>query len=320
MKKNKCWTIYVIMWFIMIIYLGISNHLACMAIPQEQVLRKVKINEYKSTTEPVICIDEILEYIGGTYEYVYCGGWAFCETDYSNENKTISVIFKRVESEVAYACVNIPQLRQDVYDTFKNTKRIYNGNTSVTCKFSTINLPNGTYEMLIYVYENEFDYGIASTGQYYKKSANSFVKVNAAGEEIDVNYTDETLSSESFISIENFFELGNWYIDEIELTEDLLSIAGWASYSEETNDEQKIYIAVTYIDGSTKYYSTQSQSRRDVADYFENNSYLYCGFASQIPMGTSDVKALSLFVEVDGKYYPIALNAKIFDEKNGEQK
>lgn len=316
-RKKAFFSGYIIIWVLLIIYLRFSNQIISLGIPDEQLMKKVDIDEYTSTTIPIFYLEEPLEHIGGMYEYSYCAGWAFCETDFENSDKRISIVLKNVDNNLAFACEIIPYLRKDVYDTFKNIRNIYNGMVAINYKYSTLNLPNGIYEMLIYVKENEYDYGITSTDYYYKKTSTNFVRVDKEGNELVLSENGEILANEVVVSVENISEQGKWNIDNITKAEESLTISGWASYSSETNNNQEIYIAVNYIDGSVKYYTTQSVSRSDVATYFNDESYMKCGFKTTISdENINEVYSISLVAKVDEKYYPIVWDGKILDEQN----
>lgn len=294
----------------MIIYLRFSNNLVGACISDDLYMKEVNLNDYSSTSTPVFCVEEPLEYIGGIYEYAYCAAWAFCETEFENTDKTIGIILKNVDEDSAYICECFPQYRVDVYNAFKSKKQIYNGMTYISCKFATFNLPYGVYEMFIYVVENEFDYGLISTGQYYQKTTNDFVSINMDAE--ISNTSEDLLAEEVSVELEIFIEQDeNYHIDNILETDDRIVIQGWASYSEATNNYQKIYVGITYEDGKTKFFTTQKVNRADLATFFNNVSYAKCGFTTTIEKEL-DNKAcfISLIAEIDERYYPIVFNCK----------
>lgn len=306
---------YVIIWALFLLYLFMSTKIVMLFVPESELLKTASNDVYYSTQKPIFAFDVKPEYCAGFYEYVYISAWAFCETEYDNSNKTTGIVLRNVDNDKSYIFETTPDKRLDVYNAYKTTKNIYNEKVSLDSKFSTLNLPYGIYELYVRVVENQMDFGTVSTGMYFEKQADNFIQVDKKGNEITYTSSGDVIAREAEIDLENYSAKGNWVIDSAKKTDSYMIITGWASYSPETNPEQDIICAVTFEDSSIKYYTTQKIIRSDVATHFGDESYSNCGFKTVIPLeDDKEMYSLSLIAEIDGKYYPIAFDAKIIQE------
>lgn len=174
MVKNRIKVSYFIFWLLFILYLARANDIV---LGFEDVkTQKINFGDLQRNSE-VYCSLDSCEYIGGVLENVYFQGWAYCETEYDNEDKQINLIFKSIDSDLCYRVQNNAQSRDDVYGAFRDEKKIYNGMNGVECQFSTVDIKEGIYEYYVEVIENEYNYGIKNTGLKLCKTGNEFVFV-----------------------------------------------------------------------------------------------------------------------------------------------
>ncbi len=169
MNKKK---VYVIALFLFAFYLLFANQII-LFFNKDVKTRKVNLTDYNSNSEVIYSIDTGEE-IGGLLEKCYIQGWAFCETEQDNSEKEISLLFKSVSGEKCYVIDNKAQSRNDVYGVFREQKKIYSALNGLECQFSTINFKEGEYELFLYVWENESNYGLIKTGMHYNKYKDKF--------------------------------------------------------------------------------------------------------------------------------------------------
>lgn len=155
-----------------LIYLISANSIVLSFFKDER-LYSTDFTEISSNSEVYFNVDS-LEELGGLLERYYAQGWAYCETEADNTNKTISIILKDISSNMCYRIDSVAGERADVYGVFKNEKKIYNQMNGLECQFSSINIKSGTYELYLYVKENDVNYGLANTGFRYKKDRDGF--------------------------------------------------------------------------------------------------------------------------------------------------
>lgn len=320
MKLNKKkLVIYIITMAVLILLLVFSSGVIQLATSSDFSLKKINFSDIPENTEPVV-VTPTFVYNGGILETVYVTGWAFCETEHDNSEKQINLVFKNIDSDTAFISHNSAQLRLDVYGAFAATKKIYNGMNGYYSEFSTFIMPNGVYELYINVVENEYNYGIATTNCFYKKAPDKFYEVNSDGSDFERETNEESDSETDFVIssvnevnliLEESNPSGTAWIDAFDCTGTELSVSGWGSYSAETNNEQTLYLAVRYFDGTVKYYPTEENSRTDVAIAYNDTSYTSCGFYISVPID-ENIEKFNIFIvsEIQGKCYKLITNGQ----------
>jgi len=279
--------------------LSINGIISRFVLPKNS-FKRVDMNEIQSNTTPVYAVNHI-EYIGGAYQFIYVQGWAFCETEGNNADKQINIVLKDTYSDKAYSYSldrDIPQYRPDVRGHFKGTKKVYGDDHGLEAKIAVFNLPNSIYELYIHVIENKTNYGITSTGQYYEKTNDDFV------------FYDFTREAEVPLELTNTSSgVGN--IDVVEKTENGLRVCGWASYSQETNETQKIYVRISLPDQPPVYYSTKQVYRPDVVSAFDE-SYANTGFECLLKLKKPDENyMIALVAGIGDQFYLLPIQRAV---------
>lgn len=164
--------VYIIAMTLFLVYL-ISANSIILSFFKDERLQKVNFSEIQGNSEVYYSMDS-LEELGGLLERFYAQGWAYCETEVDNTNKTISIILKDISSDLCYRIDSVAGERADVYGVFRDEKKIYNQMNGLECQFSSINIKSGTYELYLYVKENDVNYGLANTGFRYIKDRDGF--------------------------------------------------------------------------------------------------------------------------------------------------
>lgn len=108
-------------------------------------------------------------------ETVLLDGWAFVETVDNNDNREIKVIIENEKHSYEITMKDVYTYeRNDVETAYVNKKIGNNKRVGFHYEFSTLQIKNGVYNIYIYVWENEENYGIADTGIQVKKDGASF--------------------------------------------------------------------------------------------------------------------------------------------------
>lgn len=326
MSKKMKIVLYVVLMTLFVVYLFFSNSIVehIFKIKQEDylTLSPISFSSIPNVTTPMVYIDSA-SYSGDITESFFVKGWGFCETSSDNSNKSINAVFKDTSSDKAYICRANAQIRDDVYNAFCDTKNIYNDINGIYAKFPTYIMPIGDYELYINVEESETDYGIASTGKVFRKTANDFYELTAEAEAEtgSVENAAPFISERAELSAEGAVSEGKGYIDIIQTdSEGFIYISGWASCSSETNNEQVIYIGLTDENGSTAYYTTMAVNREDVAAALGDPSYRNCGFDARVSADNmSGVLSINILGEANGTYYQVPFNGQNIVELVSEE-
>lgn len=172
MKKEKTWKkIYMLTLFVLSLLLFNLNNITTLFYPYP--VKKIDFNSLQSNSPVHATIH--LTY-GNDFHHTFVNsGWdyAFCETEHDNSERRVEVIFKSEDAAYAYPC-DLTVIDEEKAETLE-----YSGSPSSSAigffvEMSTIHMKNGIYEVYIYVYENEFNYGLVFTDLKYKKQYESF--------------------------------------------------------------------------------------------------------------------------------------------------
>ena len=92
--------------------------------------------------------------------------------DSQNRNKRIELYL--VSDKHAFKIVPNILRRHGLYDTFFGKERINGSRHGFFIEFSTIKIPNGTYALYVYDFENEDSYAMMRTNKVYVKDRGGF--------------------------------------------------------------------------------------------------------------------------------------------------
>ncbi len=264
-SKNKL--IYIIFILLFIFILVFSNNFVIYFTGKKSP-KEIDINTLTFNSNVSLAVDFYNVYNNMT-EDVAINGWAFCETEDSNENKTISVLLRGDKKTYS---VKTDLISRNLQDSFPDYK-IYGTNHGYGTEFSTLILPNGIYEVLLYDYENESNSGIGRTGRKLIKNKDGIKEyMPQIRDDIDIELDLSNISS----SIKNSVSI-------LEFNEDEFLLRGWAFIENETCDLQNVFLGIQES-GSDEidFYDTVSFGRKDTADYFSNDLYYNCGFDTYV--------------------------------------
>lgn len=171
-KKNLLFCLFTCVTIVILIMA--SDLVVAMFLPSDFVAKKVDIDEYSEIDNEAICIVKDECEIGDIFEKYVIRGAAFCEMEAGSDNNNRTIELFLVSDKYSYKIVGGSAIRVDVYHELEGEKSMANGNIGFQTTFSTINIHNGTYELMAYVCENDEVRGFASFNVYYDKDKNGF--------------------------------------------------------------------------------------------------------------------------------------------------
>ena len=278
--------------------------------------------QYSTTAK----VDIGLSYNGGLMEQIYIQGWAFAETESSNEGKTIDIIFRNEKTGDTFSVTTGAQRRDDVYAAFRNTMKIYNGQNGIECKVATIQMPYGVYRMFILVHENNETHGFIDTGLLYEKTHDGFDPYSA--EIVEVNEeADDALKTCVFTQFTSSAE-GRAFFDTLEMTDgasDEYHVQGWGFCNTQAdNQDKKITLVFKHTESDLCYSIAQKPTMRDdvyraFCDTYAIQGY-YHGFDmrfSVLPM-KDGIYDLYVYVQENEADYGLFHTGAQFQKMNGD--
>lgn len=161
-------------------------------------------------------------------------------------------------------------------------------------EFSTINLPEGVYELYIYVLENEETYGIVNTGKKYIKDQNGFHMYNKYGEEVN-------LPIDTFEINDIVFRLDNFSIN----SNRQVCVNGWGFLNDITCSDTNVYMILNSPHRKNIIIELEKELRTDVSSVY-GEQYSMCGFKGILNpdiLLEDGVYLMSYIIEKDGRYY-----------------
>ena len=160
--------------------------------------------------------------------------------------------------------------RADVIESFESkiypeTLAGYSGD------FTFINVNDGVYDMFLYCWENDDNYGLAYTGLQFIKQGNDMSCSKWQSSLLDINFDNFELEK-------NRCSLGS-----VTVNKENIEISGWVLVLDLNSDNQNVYIELQSEKGEIIYYSSKSMRRADVAKVFNNDLYINSGYKAVIP-------------------------------------
>lgn len=288
--KNKRF----ILWSVIIIFLVLlfwkMNDIVYLFINDDLKLMKVNWEEYQTEQYAYAYMNSFEYNSDDLLETVKCNGWAFAETNESNENKEVNVILKGTKN--TYITSKSTLAADDISKRFPDWKEIPGESNNFTIEFSTLSLPNDVYEIYVYVKENDVTKGLVKIGQTFKKEG---VKLY----EYEVGQKIEEIAP---LSIKNNLTLG-WI--NITNVNDCVKVSGWCAIENVESEYLNYYVVYLGDNNKNVTINVMNQYRTDVAESLGNDIYMGSGFVSCVSNNNLPDSAGDIYVVVEnnGKYY-----------------
>ena len=150
------------------VFLALTN-IVSLFFPRAVRLQKANFDDYADAGRAYALINEIEFLDDDILERINCSGWAFAETEESNEGKIGRFILKGrnhcyMTSKWMFRQSSIQNYGLSWGKNIQGTKNGY------AQTFSTVQLPDDVYEIYIYLEENENTKGIVDTGAGFRKN------------------------------------------------------------------------------------------------------------------------------------------------------
>ena len=240
------------------------NSIVSLLFPQQLQLKKVNFEDYNIEGKAYAYMNPY-EYSDDLKEVVRCSGWAFAETEGSNESKSVYLILKGKKG--TYRTEKCGRNLDDIHLFFSDWKKITGNSNNFIVDFSTVVLPQDIYEIYVYVEENENTKGIVSTGQSFKKDG---IKL--------YDYTiGEKSESINPAQIEKKFDY-SWI--DVSIINDCIDTSGWAAIDSKSSEDSDYY--VVYIGNKNVTIHVVNQYKTNIADHLGNNMYMASGLTGRL--------------------------------------
>ncbi|MEG0896955.1 MAG: hypothetical protein RSF73_05375, partial [Ruthenibacterium sp.] len=177
-----------------------TSIVASVFVPENQKLETVDFETLRNSTTTTAYVGTPgMIYKGGLLDEVQTDVWAFCETNQDNSGKVIGYVFKG--EKITYLHETQAQSEAGTYSTFKPMLNLYAPNIMASTEFSTLAMKNGTYELWIYVKENDASIGLFDTGRAYKKLGARFMAVP------DEGFVDDVVKTPTDVEIRQALDM-----------------------------------------------------------------------------------------------------------------
>ncbi len=290
MKQHSKKILFIIVAALLLLIIINLNYIILLFCDDSIKVSKTDFNNYALLKDRAYVYMNPFEYIEDNLtELVFCSGWSFVETSQDNRDKKIQLILKGQEN--TFITRECDLLADDIHRR-EGWKTIPGTNNNFAIVFSTISLPADTYEIFVYVYENENAQGIASTGQSFKKEGVNLYEYPSV----------EICENINLDEITNLIDYG-WIT--VEPVNSCVIVSGWCAIDSIKSEDTTYFLCFI---GDNKNMVTIRQSnycRADVADYLEDNIYMMSGFKGglgneSLPDEKGEVYVV---IEYEGNYY-----------------
>lgn len=265
-KKVLKYAIYLLLVILFFFYLKFSNNIFASLAGSE--LAADDFENYQQSTATGQAHFDTFTIGEDIFQISYLGGWAFCDTKEDNENRSSTLLFVS-EDNTTYSIDAQLNERADARSVYSE---LLPANSTlklgVMASFSPIIMKPGIYDLYVYCWENDHDYGLINTGKKFIKQGSSFKEYVFQSEEIPSLAPNEDLP---YSRVDTASALGS-----------SIEISGWAFIENTGCDQQDVYIRLTN-DSFDKTYTTEQKTRTDVAEAYENDLYIQSGFTAMIP-------------------------------------
>ncbi len=275
-KARFKWILYGLACTVFILFLLFSNEI--FAGLSGTNLRKDSMENYQNGT--AVCRANLDGYTIGTnlLQQSALSGWAFSETHIGNENREVKYIFASEENVYSLEAelLRRPGVKEAFLDLLSEESTNMLG---AIASFSPITMEDDIYELYIFCWENEQDYGLASTGKKFLKQGRTFKE-----------YIFQSIETETLVAEE---PISRCTVDEVGLDAETIEISGWAFLEGMDCAEQEVFVQLTGENG-TKTFTTESRERADVAEAYGSDGYLKSGYVARIPAAELEAGSYTL--------------------------
>lgn len=284
-KKKYFWVILVLfVWLIFANQIIVNVFLA-----SSYRVKKINFDEVarKDTVYTIVSAETA---IGDLFDKFSIKGGAFCAVEGEHSNRKVELILK--SSKNAYQVEAVSEIRPDFYYTYSDKIKMHS-NVGFQAMFSTLNLPDGIYDLYVEVAENDEVYGVGATGFRYIKDNMGFRPYEYG----EVKKVSEAQKSDDIV----------FRVDSISFNNGTLNFGGWQLLKSSESALNDIYIEISDLTGIVKTLEVKKRIRTDIAWAYNSNDYLISGIYGEyhnINLDDGEYLLKIIVKENDsGKYY-----------------
>jgi hypothetical protein len=164
--KNRNKIIYVFFMMVLVVWLCLSNSIIVSLDKINFKLEKADIADYESNSIAHIVLPDAIQY-NNMLETVAITGLGGCETEYNNDHKKVTVL---LHNEDRTYKVQANNMFSGWTNGVLGTEKVQGVNNNFSTEFSTLPMKMGEYQVYIYFWENEYNYGLAETDIVIEKN------------------------------------------------------------------------------------------------------------------------------------------------------
>lgn len=305
LKKGKIMKYILFMLLSLLIFINM-NRIVYFFFDESVKIHKIDFDDYNVDNPAYAYLREFEYYKDEFREILYCAGWAFAETTEPNDNKSIYLIFKGERN--AYMTNKCVISYSSLQDEVQGWKNIYGSNHNFTIEVSTLLLPADTYEIYIYVEENEKAKGIVNVGQGFKKNGVKLYSYRL-GEIVD------SIDPEQ---INNVFDDG--WLDGVLNENECIVVAGWEVIKNKNSENSKYYLVFIGNNHENVTLQIPNTIRLGAGKSLGNYDQNACGFRGALDKKSLPDKAGVVYViaENTGEFYKTDAYSYDIDAKENE--
>ena len=265
-KKKLLRLIYILLCILFITYMLCSNIL--FSTISGSTLHKDSLENFQNNTTNCMAYLDSISIGEDLFQISTLSGWAFGGTNKSNYTRNSKFVF--ISDKNIYSMDATLSERADVQSVYDSMLPEDSSiNLGAMASFSPIVMADGIYELYVYCWENEQDYGLVSTGKKFLKEGRVFKEYTFQSENIENMTAQEDLVCNA--------------VEIVSQNDGMLEIVGWGFIENMDCSQQTVYVK---LDNGTESetYTTEQKTRSDVAESYKNEQYAASGYSAEIPL------------------------------------
>lgn len=259
MKKKHLWLIAVSVLVVVVFFC--LNHIAALFCDPSYRIHRISFEDYEDLGEAYIYMDEP-EYSSdesNISELLTFNGWAFAESDDTETEKEVRLIFKGKKG--AYITEKAGMRMSTIQYSLSGWKKVPEKNNNFGLYCSTLTLPNDVYEIYAYINENGEDMGLVNTGETFKKEGVKLYDYTAGVMCEDVDPTEATqMFSDGWFGI--YYE------------NDCVSVEGWEAADQVESESIDYYVSYVGDNDEIVTIAVPNMYRTNIAEHLGDVMYM----------------------------------------------
>lgn len=269
----------------LLIFINLDAIVGWLVRTESNDLRVVDFGMYEAMAKDTVYVeDNSLQFGSDDFETLSIMGTCCVSTQQDNQDKTVTILFK--SEDICYASERRSVLGDVPSGVASPPIKINHGYTR---DISLLPVKDGIYELWLFDWENEENYGLVSLNTWIVKDR-SGIRMQERTVTLDLK--------------EKLYKEANWWLDDIQVERGGLTFEGWALQEDTETQGQAVYLKLS-TPQEMRYIACFPIHDKGISVYFGNGKYDYSrfqGYADQAWIGDGPLE-ISLVLQNENGFH-----------------